>query len=69
MKVTAIIDDNLIKDAMKYAKATSITEILKLALSEYVRLRKLKELSRIVKNQPMEFSLTANEIRNLNREV
>jgi len=69
MKVTAIIDDDLVKDAMKYAKASSITETLKLALNEYVRLRRLKELSKIVKNQPLEFSLTAEEVRNLNREV
>ncbi len=69
MKVTAIIDDDLVKDAMKYAKASSITETLKLALNEYVRLRRLKELSKIVKNQPLEFNLTADEIRNLNREV
>ena len=69
MKVTAIIDDDLVKDAMKYSKATSITDTLKLALNEYVRLKKLKELSKIVKNEPLEFSLTADEIRNINREL
>lgn len=68
MKVTAIIEDNILKDAMKYSKASTITETLKLALNEYVRLRKLKELSEIVKNEPLEFSLSADEIRNLNRE-
>ncbi len=69
MKVTAIIDDNVLKEAMKYSKASTITETLKLALNEYVRLRKLKELSKIIKNEPLEFSLTADEIRNLNREL
>lgn len=69
MKVTAIIDDDLVKDAMKYSKATSITDTLKLALNEYVRFKKLKELSKIVKNEPLEFSLTADEIRNINREL
>jgi Arc/MetJ family transcription regulator len=69
MKVTAIIDDNVLNEAMKYSKASTITETLKLALNEYVRLRKLKELSKIVKNEPLEFSITADEIRNLNREV
>lgn len=69
MKVTAIIDDSIIKEAMRYSKTSTITETLKLALNEYVRLRKLKELSEIVKNQPLQFNLTAEEIRNLNREV
>jgi Arc/MetJ family transcription regulator len=36
MKVTAIIDDNLIKDAMKYANASTITEAVKVALNAYV---------------------------------
>lgn len=69
MKVTAIIDDDLVKDAMKYSKTSTITDTLKLALNEFVRLKKLKELSTIVKNRPLEFSLTADEIRNLNREA
>ncbi|MCA1760533.1 MAG: type II toxin-antitoxin system VapB family antitoxin [Bacteroidales bacterium] len=68
MKVTAIIDDKTIKDAMKYSKATTVTETLKVALNEYIRIQKLKDLGRLVKNQPMYFEYTAEEIRNLNRE-
>jgi Arc/MetJ family transcription regulator len=68
MKVTVLIDDNILKEAMKYSKTSTITETLKLALNEYVSLRKLKELSKIVKNEPLNFILTADEIRNLNRE-
>ncbi|MGC9341141.1 MAG: type II toxin-antitoxin system VapB family antitoxin [Bacteroidales bacterium] len=68
MKVTAIIDDKTIKDAMKYSKATTVTETLKVALNEYIRNQKLKDLGRLVKKQPMYFENTAEEIRNLNRE-
>jgi len=68
MKVTAIIDDVIIKDAMKYSKATNVTETLKVALNEYVRLQKLKALSRMIKEEPVQFNLSAEEIRNLNRE-
>lgn len=68
MKVTAIIDDNIIKDAMKYSKASNVTETLKVALNEYVRLQKLKALSRMIKEEPVQFNLSAEEIRNLNRE-
>lgn len=67
MKVTAIIDENVIKDAMKYSKASTITETLKVALNEYIRLQKLKDLSELVKKNPIDFEYTAEKIRNLNR--
>ena len=66
MKVSAIIDENVIKDALKYSKASTITETLKVALNEYIRLQKLKELSTLVKENPIHFKYTADEIRNLN---
>ncbi|WP_372947282.1 type II toxin-antitoxin system VapB family antitoxin [Mariniphaga sp.] len=68
MKVTAIIDDETIKDAMKYSEASTVTDTLKIALNEYIRLQKLKNLSTLIKNQPMKFKYTADQIRNLNRE-
>ncbi len=68
MKVTAIIDDTIIKDAMKYSRASTVTETLKVALNEYVRLQKLKALSRMIKEEPVQFNMSAEEIRNLNRE-
>jgi hypothetical protein len=68
MKVTAIIDDTIIKDAMKYSKSSTVTETLKVALNEYVRLQKLKALSKMIKKEPVQFNLSAEEIRNLNRE-
>ncbi len=68
MKVTAIIDEKVIKDAMKYSKATTITETLKVALNEYIRLQKLKNLNESVKKNPIHFEYTAEEIRNINRQ-
>ena len=68
MKVTAIIDKNVIKDAMKYSKASTITETLKVALNEYIRIQKLKDLNELVKKNPIDFEYTAEEIRNLNRQ-
>ena len=68
MKVTAIIDDIIIKDAMKYSRASTVTETLKVALNEYLRLQKLKALSKMLKKEPVQFNLSAEEIRNLNRE-
>jgi len=69
MKVTAIIDDKTIKDAMKYSKATTVTETLRIALNEYIRLQKLKSLNRTIKNSPINFNYTAEELRSMNREL
>lgn len=68
MKVTAIIDDKTIEEAMKYSRASTITEALKVALKEYITLQKLKELGKMVKKDPMKFSYSADETRNVNRE-
>ena len=68
MKVTAIIDDSLIKEAMEYANASTITETLKVALNEYIALKKLKDLGNVIKMSPLKFNATAEDIRNTNRE-
>ena len=68
MKITAIIDDKTIEEAIKYSKASTITEALKVALKEYVNTQKLKELGKKIKDNPMEFNHSADEIRKLNRK-
>ena len=68
MKVTAIIDDGLIKKAIKYSGAKNITEALKIALKEYIAIKKLKELSKEIRKKPLQFVHTAKEIRELNRQ-
>jgi hypothetical protein len=44
MKVTAIIPDDLIAEAMELSKAETITETLKIALHTYIRSQKIKAL-------------------------
>ncbi len=68
MKVTALIDDNLIHETMRYSQATTITEAVKIALKEYISQKKLKELSEEIKKKPLKFKHTAEEIRSLNRQ-
>lgn len=67
MKVTAMIDDQLIHDAMKCSNAKTITEALKTALTEYVAIKNLKKLSAEIRNNPLAFKHSAKEIRSLNR--
>ena len=67
MKVTAIIDDSIIAEAIKYSKASSITEALKVALTAYISQQKLIELGKKIKHNPLQFNKTAEEIRALNQ--
>jgi len=67
MKITAIIDDKTIEEAIKYSNSSTVTDALKVALKEYINIQKLKELSLKVKNDPLVFKHSAEEIRSVNR--
>jgi hypothetical protein len=54
---------------MKYAKTSTVADMLKTALNKYLRLHKLKDLGKAIKRKPLKFSYSADEIRNLNREI
>ena len=68
MKVTAIIQDDLIKEVMAKTKAKNITESLKKALSEWLRMQKIKELNMQVAESSHDFKYGADELRDLNRK-
>ena len=67
MKVTAIIDDELISETIALTGAKTITTALKTALSDFIKRKKLAELNKKLINEPLEFYKTAEEIRNTNR--
>ena len=68
MKVTAIIADELIEEAMDLSKSKTITETLKIALISYIRSQKIKQLGSTVLMEPLAFKYSTQEIRNLNRK-
>lgn len=68
MKVTALIPDDLISEAMELSKAGTITEALKIALISYIRSQKIKELGESILSEPLDFRYTAQELRELNRK-
>lgn len=68
MKVTAIIQDELIKEVMAKTKARNITESLKTALTEWLRMQRIKDLNRQVAESPLDFKYGAEELRELNRK-
>ena len=68
MKVTAIIQDELIEEVMAKTKAKNITESLKTALTDWLRMQRLKDLNKQVAEKPLEFKYGADELRELNRK-
>jgi hypothetical protein len=69
MKVTAIIPDDLVKDVRRYAKKTTLTDCLVVVMQEFVALRKIKELTKKLQKQPLQFQkgFTAERVRSVNR--
>ncbi len=53
MKVTALIPDNLIQEVREYTKGKNITESLIKALSEWIKMQKIKELNATISNKPL----------------
>ncbi len=68
MKVTAIIPDELITEAMELSKADTITETIKKALTIYIRTQKTKKLGEMILHEPLAFRYSAEELRDLNRK-
>lgn len=67
MKVTAILPDELVDDIQVYTGGKNITDSLKKALNEWVKLAKLKKLNEELNKKPLKFKHTAREIRESNR--
>ena len=67
MKVTVIIPDELVKEAQILSNAKNITDTLIIALSSYVSFQKIKEMGEEIRNNPLKFGSSAQEIRELNR--
>ena len=68
MKVTAIIPDELIAEAMELSNSSTVTDALKVALKTYIRSQKIKELGATLLSEPLEFKYSSQELREINRE-
>lgn len=70
MKVTAILPDDLISDIQRYTNGKNITDSLAIALNEYLKITKLKNLNNKIEQAPLIFkeNFSATKIRNLNRK-
>ena len=71
MKVTAIINDELVKNVVKLSHGKNITEGVVIALEDYVYRKKIEQLIEGFDNNPVEFKegFSAESIRELNRKM
>lgn len=69
MKVTAILPDELIADVRELTGGKNITESIEKALTEWIKLAKLKRLNARVSEKPLSFSeeFSAEKVRKINR--
>jgi hypothetical protein len=69
MKVTALINDDLINNVVKLSKGKNITNSLTIALEYFVYRKKIEQLIEDVDKEPLQFQegFSAEGIRELNR--
>ena len=67
MKVTANIPDALVNDLKSLNPDVNLTEALRAAIVSYIRLNRRKRIISEIREAPLEFSVNAFEMRDLNR--
>ena len=68
MKVTAIIDDNLINNVKVCTRSSTVTEAITIALKDWLDMYNIKELNTIISNNPI-FIDNGQKIREMNRSL
>lgn len=68
-KITAIIPDELINGIKKYTKAENTTQSIIYVLDDWLKKQNVKKIFDQIEKKPLEFSYSAEEIRELNRKV
>ena len=71
MKVTALIPDEIVNEVKELTHGKNITESLILALSEWIKMQKLKQLKEKIKSNPLSFQkgFSADSVRSINRKT
>ena len=66
MKVTAMIDDDLVKNVKAYTKSSTVTEAITIALKDWLDMYNIKELNKNISKNPILID-NGQQIRELNR--
>ena len=71
MRVTALIDDNLIEQVKKMSGGKNITESIVIALKYYLNNQKIYDVLDAIDKEPLQFNedFTAYNIRKINRDL
>ena len=67
MKVTALLPDEMIREAMELSETSTVTDALKTALIQYISTEKIKRASASIAAEPLTFYYTAEELRSKNQ--
>lgn len=67
MKVTALLPDEMIREAMEFSETSTVTDALKTALAHYISIEKIKRASASIVSEPLEFYYTADDLRSKNQ--
>jgi len=68
MKVTAIIDDDLVNNVKIYTRSSTVTEAITIALKDWVDMYNIKKLNQSISESPI-FINNGNKIRKINRSI
>ena len=68
MKVTAIIDDDLVNNVRACTKSSTITEAITIALKDWLDIYHIKELNQKISQNPI-FIESGPKIREVNRSI
>ena len=68
MKVTAIIDDDLVNNVKVYTQSSTVTEAITIALKDWLDMYNIKELNKKISNNPIIIENGQN-IREINRSI
>lgn len=69
MKVTALMDEQLVDSVRMLSGGKNTTESLVIALTDWLRIQKIKQLNGELEKKPLEFAenFSATKVRRLNR--
>jgi hypothetical protein len=66
MKITAIIDDDLVNNVKAYTRSSTVTEAITIALKDWLDSYHIKELNKKISENPI-FIENGQQIREINR--
>ena len=68
MKVTAIIDDNLVNNVKVFTRSSTVTEAITIALKDWLDMYNIKELNKSISKKPIIIN-NGRQIRETNRST